>query len=236
MSYFLCWIIFFNHIEILFLFETYPLLHVLTTKRFILTQVTQLFNTIWFFSSTISTIFIYPLYIYIFQYFLTSSWYYYQIKLYKTLTVKNLVLFSIVHFLIQFFLLPNILNFFLYWEISDEYSLLRVEAEISLYFYILWLATFKFALVTILIMLTKILTLSLYVASINLIYFYLLKFKKLFLFSIVLCLCLLIPPDLLTQILLTFLIYIFVELFFFYICIKYLIKNAYIKPTIKKTT
>jgi len=45
-SYFLCVIIIFNNINTFFLFETLPFLSVETDKRFIITQITQLFNTI----------------------------------------------------------------------------------------------------------------------------------------------------------------------------------------------
>lgn len=235
-SYLLCWIVFFNYIEILFLFEVYPLLYVLSTKRFILTQVTQLFNSIWFFSLVMSTIFTYPLLTYQFKYFLSSSWYSYQIRLYSNLTKKNEFLFVIIYLSIHFFLIPNILIFFLYWEVSDEYSLLRIEAEISFYYYLLWLTTFKLTLIIILIILIKIFMLIFYIIDVNLSYFYLLKFKKIFIFSIICFLFLLTPPEFISQIFITFCVSLFVELFFFHTCIKYLIKNAYIKTIIKKTT
>jgi len=72
-SFLLCLIIFFNYIEILFLFEVYPLLIILPTKRFILTQITQLFNSIWFFSLILSSFFIYPLAAYELKYFFNSG-------------------------------------------------------------------------------------------------------------------------------------------------------------------
>jgi len=235
-GYLLCWIIFFNYIEILFLFEVYPLLSVFSTKRFILTHITQLFNTIWFFSLTLSFIFIYPLFVYQLKHFLISGWYYYQIKLYNNLSNKIPFLFVLIYAIIHFYIIPNLLSFFLYWEVSDEYSLLRIEAEISLYLYILWLSTFKFILTFILITVIKISTFFIYVNNVNCMYFYLLKFKKIFIFTAICLLFVFIPPEFLTQILITLYIYLFVEFFFFYSCIKYLIKNAYIKTITKKTT
>lgn len=235
-SYFFCLIIFFHYIEILFLFEVYPLLFLLSTKRFILTQVTHLFNAIWFFSLTMSTILVYPLFVHQFKQFLSSGWYKYQIKLYNNLTNKSSFLFVIIYLSIHFFLIPNILNFFLYWEVSDEYSLLRIEAEISLYFYILWLTAFKFTFSVMLIILIKTFTFTFYVTSTNFTYFYLLRFKKIFIFIVISFLFLLTPSEFITQILTIFCVYLFVEFLFFYICIKYLIKNAYLKTIIKKAT
>ena len=235
-SYLLCWIIFFNYIEILFLFEVYPLLSVFSTKRFILTHITQLFNTIWFFSLTLSVIFIYPLFVYQSKCFLISGWYYYQIKLYSNLLNRVPFLFVLIYAIIHFYLIPNLLSFFLYWEVSDEYSLLRIEAEISLYLYILWLSTFKFILTFILVTFIKISIVFIYVNNVNYIYLYLLKFKKIFIFIIICLLFVLTPPEFLTQILITFYIYLSVESLFFHSCIKYLIKNAYTKTIIKKTT
>lgn len=75
-----------------------------------------------------------------------------------------------------------------------------------------------------------------YFTKTNSIYFLLLKLKKIFIFSIIFLLFLLTPPEVITQILITFYVYAMVELFFFHTCIKYIIKNAYSKTIIKKTT
>jgi len=171
-----------------------------------------------------------------FRCFLSPGWYKFQIKLYDSLTAKNLFLFILFYFLIHLYLIPNVLNFFLYWEISDEYSLLRIEAEISFYLYVLWLITFKLTLTVISIIFIKLFIFGFYIININLIYFSSKKFRKIFTFSSISFLFLLTPPEVITQILLTFFIYLLVELFYFYICIKYLIKNAYTKTNIKKTS
>jgi len=233
-SFLLCLIIFFNYIEILFLFEVYPLLIILPTKRFILTQITQLFNSIWFFSLILSSFFIYPLAAYELKYFFNSGWYNYQIKLCKNLFIINLIFFIISFFIISFFIIPMSIHFFLYWEILDDYSLLRIEAEISLYFYIVWLTTFKFTVTFVLLYYIKLLIIIFYVTKIKFIYFYSLKYKKIVTFTIICLLFILVPPEFIVQMLIVLLTFIFVELFFFFICIKYLIKNAHIKATFKK--
>jgi len=234
-GYLFCWLVCFNNIETIFLFEVYPLLSILPKKRFILTQITQLFNIIWYFSIIIAAIISYPLAVFKLKSFLTSGYYAYQIKLYNNFIIKNLVMASFIYILIHFHLIPNLISFFLYWEISNDYSLLRIEAEISLYFYLLWSTSFKFILTFTFIVLNKMLTIFTYIFNVSHFYIYFLKLKKVFIFNLVCLFFLLTPPELVIQILIICCTYVIIESFFFCVCMKYLIKNAYIKTNIKKT-
>ena len=220
-SFLLCFILFFNHINTVFLFETFPLLFILSKKRFILTQITQLFNILWFYCNFLSFLFTFPLIIYYVNLFFNSSWYHYQITLYKLLTNLTFFIFVSFYFLTHITIIPNVLEFLLYWEIVDEYSLLKIEAEISLFFYIIWSLRFKFVLAFVLSNLFFLLLLTFSILKTLQLYILIQKFKKILIFIVLCFLFFLIPPDFWIQLILTLISYILIEFLFLLICINF---------------
>ena len=236
-SYLFCWIIFFNNIEILFLFEVFPFVSILSNKRFILVQVTQLINTIWFFCIFLCSVWIMPLIYYNIQYFFISSWYNYQLKVYYIFSWYFIFIFFCLFFFNHFIVVLNLLKFFFYCEIIDEYSLLKIEAEISLISYITWICMFKF--ITSFFVSIIFVVMHFVFCAIDIIYLYtpILIYKQILSF-IIICICFFfIPPDFFLQLFLTVLIFISIEFSFFLACVKLYKKlkkfNAYFKTNIK---
>lgn len=238
-SYLLCFIIFFLNVDNAFLFETNSLLSVLTTKRLILTKISQLFNTIWFLCNSFSFSFIFPLIFYHILLFLQSGWYWYQIKLYCNLNFYWTNVFVFFYILCHIIVISNLIIFFLYWEIKDVSSLLRIEAEISLFYYVLWSFNFKFFFSYLMSNFFFCVNIILKLFNIFSLYRLFLKSKKLINYCIICSLFILFPPDFFIQILIIMISYLIFEFFFFIICIKIYVKlnlrNAYSKTVIKSS-
>lgn len=221
-SFLFSWGIFFHFIETIFLFEVLPIVTFLLQKRFIVTQLTQLFNTIWFICTILGFTFTFPLFVYHIGLFFGSGWYIYQIRLYKLVLNSFYQIFLITYLFNHLFLIPCIIKFFLYWEILDEYSLLRIEAEISISFYIEWIFIFKF-LISFLLSTTILFIITLlYFLRIKYLYSIVLSQKNFFVFIGLFILMFLTPPDFLVQLLLIVISFGFFELFLFFTCIKLL--------------
>ena len=240
-SFIFCTFIFFQFIEVILLFEVSPVIFYTMSKRFIVTQITQLFTTVWFFCTTLSFIFIFPLTVYHIKCFFVSSWYYYQVQLYVKISIQFLAVFFLIYTLSHLYLVSYLIDFFLYWEVDDEYSLLRIEAEISLFLYVLWLFLIKFSISLIFTLVTIISFLCYSLIYIKYLYLFMLLKKKIFIFIITFLVILLIPPDFLIQLIVTAFIFCLIEFFLFAICFKlfYIFKllnttlNANVKTNIK---
>lgn len=219
-SYFFCLTLIFTHINIIFLFETFPFLSILINKRFIFTQVTQVFNLVWFCCFFFSSIFTFPLVSYHLKCFFSSSWYKYQVNLYNKVLNGFGSLFLISYVSTHFIIIPNLLMFLLCWEIKDKNSLLQIEAEISLLFYVVWSLNLKliFSLIFSIFLLT-LLTFSIFLKITNL-YKLTIKSKNIIIFVFICFLFLFIPPDLILQFFWTIASYLVMEFFFFLICTK----------------
>ena len=223
-SYVICLILIFNNIKVLFLFETYPLLDFLSNQRLILTQITQVFTTVWFLSVSFSTIFVFPLIIYHIKSFMVSSWYSYQLNLYLDLVsslVSSFILFWIITYL---FIIPTMIKFFLYWEITDSYSLLRIEAEIALFYYVIWSTIFKCTISLILTIIYLSAKFFFNFLPLTLLYKIVKSFKKVGLFSFVCLIFIFIPPDFILQFIVIIISYFLSESLFLLICIRIYIK------------
>ena len=115
---------------------------------------------------------------------------------------------------------PTLITFFLYWEIVEESSLLRVESDFSFFFYLKWFLSIKWFLSFFITLLVFSLYLVLLFNSILSLYYNILYYKKFCLFLSLIFLFLLIPPDLLIQILITLILKLFIEILFWLICFK----------------
>ena len=220
LSYLCCIAVLLNHINTVFLFEALPFLFTLSNKRFIFTQTIELFNLVWFCCIFLSSIFIFPLVSYHINLFFISSWHNYQSSLYNKLIHFYFTLFILFYFIIHFNLISNLIVFLFHWETIDKSSLLKIEAEISLFYYIIWSTNLKFALalslafgsLVLLIVFSFLDTISLYKVVYN--------YKKIIVFILLCFIFLFIPPDFLIQIFITIINYLAIEFLFLLVCIR----------------
>ena len=223
-SFSCCCVIFFCFVESLFLFESLPITHSLSHKRFIVTEVVHLFKIVWLFVITLSFLFLFPLVTHHLKYFFKSAWHFPQIKFYgDSLKLFN-VIFILIYFSAHSYLLPEILKFFFCWEVVDEFSLLRVEPELSLLLYVIWTFSTKFLVSSCATSLCIFIFWISRSQPTRVLYYTALCWRKLIMFVMLLILFTAIPPDLFNQCLLTGLVFTFVETFFFFLCQKLFIK------------
>nr|WDA66118.1 preprotein translocase subunit SecY [Phymatolithon calcareum] len=219
LSYALCLIIFFYKIDILFLIEVYPLLS-LSSKRFIVTNLTDFIDVIFLLSIFMSTFSIFPLFFFHVTLFFCSSWYSYQLKFYKRLTLIFYKIFVTWYFILHYFFFPVIFNFFTYWEIKEDSSLLRIETETTLISYVIWTLNFKAVFCSFLILLVFITINFLYFIKIKQVYKFIKLNKSIFIFLLTFLSFLVTPPDFFTQLFLVIGNFFICDILFFYICIK----------------
>ena len=241
-SYLLCWCIFFNYIEIFFLFEVLPFLIIFPEKNFIVTQLPQLINSIWFFTHSISYLLIYPLLIYHIKYFFVTSWYKYQNWFYQKIMVSYYFFFIFIYLFLHVLILPDIFIFFLRWENLDENSLLKIEVSVTLISYIIWTFTFKYLISFLLASFLTLYLILLYFFKVDKFYIFVLQYKKISFFFLFSFFLFVLPPDLILELLLAIIIFIFIETLIFSICLKIYIynknnifKNANNKTVIEKS-
>ena len=225
-SYLFCSVIFFQYNETIILFETTSVIFTLDQKRFIATQLTQIFNTVWFLCTALSFIFIFPLTTYNIKLFFASGWYKYQVHFYNQIFITFTIFFYLNHFFCQLVLIPQLASFFLYWEIIDEYSLLKVEAEISLLFYIKWAFALKFLIAFVWSLGYTVIVLLIYFLDSKRLYSSVLTQKRKTLFVLLTLFTFLVPPDFSVQILATLSLFLTTECFSFFLCLKLLFKNS----------
>lgn len=212
-------ILFFNNIHLYFLFEILPFMSIFYYKRFIITHITHLFNSIWTFAFFYSWVFIFPLCSHQIFLFFKPGWYYYQKFIYKFFSTWIYCWFVVFFVCFHFIIVPILLNFFLYWELTDHYSLLRIESEIDFFYYILWIIIFKCSFSTILSYFILCMMQTFFFLRIIKIYIYLKNYLNLLIFIIITFLYLLIPPDFLLQLFLVVFIYTIIKFFYFLICL-----------------
>nr|YP_009541960.1 preprotein translocase subunit SecY [Synarthrophyton chejuense]AYR06630.1 preprotein translocase subunit SecY [Synarthrophyton chejuense] len=219
-SYSLCFFMLFIHIDVIFLFEVYPFISLLT-RRFIVTQITDFVDVIWYLLSFFSFLFTYPLTLYHFNSFLFNSWKKYQIIFFTKLSNNFFFFFFFFYLLNHVFLLFNILIFFLQWEYSNDISLLRIESEITILSYITWVLLFKTSFsMFISWFFFKTLLIYFFIDLFNL-YNFIKLYKSMLIFIFIFFIFILTPPDFFLQLFSSFFIFIFFDFWFFFLCIKF---------------
>nr|WDA66145.1 preprotein translocase subunit SecY [Lithothamnion corallioides] len=224
-SYCICLVILFLNIEILFLFEIYPFMNI-TNNRFISTRLTDFVDVVWTLSAFMSTLFVLPLFVYHINSFFYNSWYTYQINFFKKLIRISIISFLITYFIIHNNLLSSIFTFFLYWEITEESSLLRIEAETTILSYMNWILFFKslfsflfsLGLFNLLILLNFI--------KIKYIHKYFKLYKNIFIYLFIFLSFLITPPDLFLQLFIILFNLILFNLILFILCIQFYKTNV----------
>nr|AYR06683.1 preprotein translocase subunit SecY [Rhodogorgon sp.] len=225
-SYVICLLIFFKYINFIFLFEVYPFI-VISYKKFISTQVTDLLNTVWLLIFFMSSIFTFPLTSYHISFFLLPSWYSYQFELFEKLIYGTYFFSFFFFFLFHFKILPEILSFLSYWEMKDSGSLLKIEIEARILLYVKWILNISFIFSYTISTLGFLLLSSIYLIKTSNFYYFLQTKKKVMIFFTVFIMFIFLPPDFFSQITLIFFIIFFYEVLFIIVCIRFYQLNFY---------
>nr|YP_009511887.1 Sec-independent protein translocase component TatC [Gracilariopsis longissima]AXI97814.1 Sec-independent protein translocase component TatC [Gracilariopsis longissima]UAD89915.1 Sec-independent protein translocase component TatC [Gracilariopsis longissima] len=217
-SFCLCLIVnSFNIYNIIF-FETYPFLK-LASKKFIVTNVMDLFDVICLMFFSKSFFFSFPYVMFQLYKFNSSSWYTYQCVFFKK-SIKLAFLFSLaILIFIHIGLLPSILQFLTKWEISTD-SIINIFVEFRLINYVKWVLTFRYFISSICFFSFLIFFQLWFLLSIELVYFLTKYYRKIFTFSVLFILFLVTPPDGFLQIFFTFFAFVIFEIVFLFVCYK----------------
>nr|YP_009511913.1 Sec-independent protein translocase component TatC [Gracilariopsis mclachlanii]AXI97840.1 Sec-independent protein translocase component TatC [Gracilariopsis mclachlanii] len=207
----------FNIYNILF-FETYPFLK-LASRKFIVTNVMDLFDVLCllFFSKAI--LFSFPYAMFQLYKFSSSSWYVYQCFFFRRCMKFAFVTSLIVLIFIQLILLPLLLQFLTLWEIRED-SLINIFVEFRLLSYVKWVLTFRYLISSLSFFIFLLLSQIWLLMDIKRVYFLIKCYRKMFIFITLFVLFLLIPPDGFLQIFLILLICIIFEAVFLFVCYK----------------
>nr|UVF63018.1 preprotein translocase subunit SecY [Synarthrophyton patena] len=219
LSYFICLYVYIINIDNIFLFEIYPFI-VFTKKRFIVTQITDFIDVIWYLSLFMTTLFIFPFWLYHVKSYFMVGWYKYQINLIKNLLIFKIFFFLFIFFLTHTFFLPFVFKFFLQWEVTNAVSLLRIESEVSILPYIHWILNFKIIFAyffSFLILLIKIIFQFL---EISFLYTFIKLSKNICIFLFTFFTYLLLPPDFFIQFTIICINIITFNFLFLFLCLQ----------------
>nr|UAD89890.1 Sec-independent protein translocase component TatC [Gracilariopsis chorda] len=207
----------FNIYNILF-FETYPFLK-FTSRKFIVTNVMDLFDVICLLLFSKAFFFIFPYVIFQLYKFNSSSWYTYQCIFFKKCIKFAFISSLLILIFIQISLLPFLLQFLTRWEIHTD-SIINIFVEFRLLSYIKWVLTFRYFISSLSFFIFLLFFQLWLLISIEWVYFLIKYYRKVFIFITLFILFLLMPPDGFLQIFLTFLVCTIFEIVFLFVCYK----------------
>nr|YP_009365205.1 SecY [Gracilaria changii]ARJ60487.1 SecY [Gracilaria changii]ART65156.1 secY [Gracilaria changii] len=215
-SFFLCILIASLNTYYLIFFEVYPFV-IYKLKKFIVTNVTDLFDVIWFLIISKSFFFVFPYWIFQLYKFNSSSWYKYQLKFFKKSFYFSFFFGFVIISFVHFYLLPFILYFLTKWEMQNN-DLFDIFIEFRIINYIKWVVTFR-CIIGSLSFIFFLLGLHFwFLVKKHQVYFLVKYYRKSFIFITLCIFCLVIPPDSFFQVL--FLTVIIFELVFLFVCFK----------------
>ena len=218
-SFTICLIIAFQNIELLLLVETYPFLE-LSHKKFIVTQTTDLINSIWLLVFSNSFFVVFPMFFYQIIGFSKTGWYCYQLDFSIKILIFPLVICYVSVFFCYFKIFPVILNFLTHWNLDQIKVFLSLEIEFRILNYLHWILLLRYCfsfLTYIFVML--IIQINYLVFSQN-IYAIIKYHRKKICFSTILVLFILAPPDIFLQFFIIFITFVIYEFIFFILCYK----------------
>jgi sec-independent protein translocase protein TatC len=189
---------------------TFYLLDNMYTNRFIFTQLTEVFFTYFKFSIFCGILFSLPIIFFFIWLFFIPGLYNYERKYINWYCLLIFVLLIVSILLNYYFILPNILKFFLYFEQNNMYFPIHFEAKLSNYLFSIVLLLLN---ITLCFQIPAILSFLLYFNIVKV--ENLIKKRKYIYITFILISALISPPDLYNQILLSFFIIFFYELFIF---------------------
>lgn len=195
--------------QLIYVFSS-TLLHYMNSHRFIFTQLTEVFFTYFKFSIIIGILISIPFILINFWLFLLPGLYKYE-KLYLNIYICIILLLFIISIIVNYyFIFPNILKFFLYYENNNLFFPIHFEAKINQFIFPILLLLFN---ITLCFQIPSIFILLLFFKIIE--FKYLIKKRKYFYIFFIMLSALIAPPDIYSQIILTLIIIGVYEIFLF---------------------
>nr|WCH57963.1 Sec-independent protein translocase component TatC [Calliblepharis sp.] len=225
MCFIFCNFIIFCNLPLIFLIESYSFLKLYTSK-FLLINITDLFDIIWYTCIQNSFLFSYIFFYYQLISFNKPGWYLYQ-HFFKDLLYKSSI-FIILLFLLfyYFYYFHLILKFLTQWDIIYFKDILNIEFELSLLNYVKWLFWVKIYFGFLFYLVFLIIFKMFYLIYKKTLYIIFKFYKNQILFFIITFLFLLSPSEAYIQFLLLIISFLLVEFLFFFICFIIINSNS----------
>nr|YP_009511837.1 Sec-independent protein translocase component TatC [Gracilaria gracilis]AXI97714.1 Sec-independent protein translocase component TatC [Gracilaria gracilis] len=217
-SFFLCAFVASLNLYYLILFEVYPFV-MYELKKFIVTNVMDLFNVLWLLIISKSLLFVFPYWIFQLYKFSSSSWYLYQLRFFKKSFYFSFFVSLICLSLAHFGLLPFTLYILTRWEINNI-NLFSIFVEFRIINYVKWVLTFRYFISSFFFFTFLFIFHLWFLMAMNRIYFLIKYYRKSLLFGILCIIFLLIPPDNFLQIFFIGLTFFIFEFVFLFVCYK----------------
>nr|YP_011017011.1 twin arginine protein translocation system - TatC protein [Gracilaria hainanensis]WQB61689.1 twin arginine protein translocation system - TatC protein [Gracilaria hainanensis] len=217
-SFFLCIVAASLNVYYLIFFEVYPFVKY-ELKKFIVTNVMDLFNVLWLLVIFKSFFFVFPYWIFQLYKFSSSGWYVYQFKFFNRSFYLSFFTALICLIFLHFVLLPFTLFILTKWEMSST-NLFNIFVEFRIISYMKWILTFRYFIGSFSFLVFLFILHLWFLVKTSQIYFLIKYFRKLFMFGILCVLFLLMPPDNFLQIFCIGFIFLIFELVFLFVCYK----------------
>nr|YP_011017567.1 Sec-independent protein translocase component TatC [Antithamnionella miharai]WQF69342.1 Sec-independent protein translocase component TatC [Antithamnionella miharai]WQF69367.1 Sec-independent protein translocase component TatC [Antithamnionella miharai] len=206
-------------------------------QNFLLTSAFELVNSIFFILNFYTFLLSFPLFTYLSILYFSASWYTYQLiitkKLFKTFLFIFFIFQTYFFHLFIFFILDFLLNWPFLLNLQQNFLL---KLELQLGYFIFWTTNLRIKLYFVtFILISFFVTINFFKTKLNF-YFIFLRFRKFFFFFLVICVSAIIATDTFFQITCIIFLFIYLEITYFFICIKLIItqiSNANFKPTFK---
>nr|YP_009511862.1 Sec-independent protein translocase component TatC [Hydropuntia rangiferina]AXI97739.1 Sec-independent protein translocase component TatC [Hydropuntia rangiferina]UAD89765.1 Sec-independent protein translocase component TatC [Hydropuntia rangiferina] len=209
----------------LLFFEFYPFVQ-LGQRKFIATNVMDLFNTLWLLIIFKSLFFVFPYWLFHLYKFNSSSWYFYQLKFFKQFFLLFICFFFVSFLIFYFIFLPCILFLFTKLDVG-HINLFEIFMEFRILSYVKWVLTFQYFISTFNLILFLVIFHFYFFVKLNSIYFVIKYYRKFFIFIILFILFLLMPSDGFMQGFLVGFIFLIFEAVFLFVCYKLCYKNKF---------
>nr|YP_010199682.1 Sec-independent protein translocase component TatC [Gracilaria domingensis]UAD89590.1 Sec-independent protein translocase component TatC [Gracilaria domingensis] len=217
-SFLLCVFAASMNVYYLIFFEIYPFV-LPELKKFIVTNVMDLFEVLWILVISKAFFFVFPYWIFQLSEFSSSSWYSYQIRFFKKSFHFSFLMILVYLFLIHFGLLPFVLSILTKWDINKT-NLFDIFIELRVTSYVQWVLAFRYVLGSLGFFTLLLILHSWLLIKISKIYVLIKYYRKLFIFGILCILFLLIPSDNFLQIFCIVAVFLIFELIFLFVCYK----------------
>nr|YP_008963214.1 preprotein translocase subunit SecY [Gelidium vagum]AGO19328.1 preprotein translocase subunit SecY [Gelidium vagum] len=207
--------------ETLVLVEVIPIIHL--SKKFTVVEVTDLIELFWFLTLSISFLIVWPFIIFQLNQFFQSSWHRYQVYYIKFFSTRlSLVILSLWG-LNQFVILPNILGLLVEWKpIHNNWQipLMVLDVQLNLFRYIAWVIEFQYLINFMVLNIIFCLIIAKFFWRFSIKYYLIVRYRKPCLFLFMFILCIILPPDIIFQLLFFASFFLFFESLYFYICLR----------------
>nr|YP_009546483.1 SecY-independent transporter protein [Gelidium kathyanniae]AYO27831.1 SecY-independent transporter protein [Gelidium kathyanniae] len=210
-----------NKFEVIILIEIIPFIYL--GKKFTVVEITDLIELLWFLIFSVSFLTLWPFIIFHLNQFFKSSWYSYQIHYIKSI-FKQFFFISAFSWALNYFgILPNILQLLIELKPTDNNQLgvlLTLDIQLNLLKYIIWVVEFQYLVNFVMLNVAFCLIFSKFFWTLSLKYYLIANYRKIILFCVTFILYLILPPDIIFQILIFILSFLLFESLYFFLCLR----------------